>query len=104
MGRLPGGGDFKTRTYVARLWNAGLAIHGALSGGDFAVEWCGACREQRGNRFIGQTQARDARFTLREYVPPEHGATIYDYGQGVYPDVAERLRTARCCRSPAVSS
>jgi hypothetical protein len=79
----------KTRTYVARLWNAGLMIHLALDGADFAVEWCKTCNEYRGNHFLGQTQALDARFTLREYVPPEVD-DYYGLG-GVYPDVAERL-------------
>ena len=81
----------KTRTYTARMWNAGLMIHVELSGADFAVEWCPLCFETRGNRFMGQTQALDARFTLFEYGPPEDG---YD-GQGYYPSLAERLPDGR---------
>jgi hypothetical protein len=81
----------KTRTYTARMWNAGLMIHVELSGADFAVEWCSLCFETRGNRFTGQTQALDARFTLFEYGPPEDG---YD-GQGYYPSLAERLPDGR---------
>lgn len=81
----------RTRTYTARLWNAGLKIHAALSGGSFTSESCLQCTEPRGDRFLGQTQALDARFTLREYEPPEAGAGPWDFGQGVYPDVAERL-------------
>jgi hypothetical protein len=80
-----------TRTYTARLWNAGLKIHALLSGASFAAEPCSSCAEPRGNRFLGQTQALEARFTLGEYVPPEDGAGPWDIGVGVYPDVAERL-------------
>jgi hypothetical protein len=85
----------KTRTYTARMWNAGLMIHVELSGADFAVEWCPLCFETRGNRFMGQTQALDARFTLSEYGPPEDG---YDDGAaqwGYYPSLAERLPDGR---------
>jgi hypothetical protein len=81
----------RTRTYTARLWNAGLKIHVGLSGADFAVEWCDACAETRGNGFMGQTQALDARFTLLAYQPPQEGATIWDGDRGSFPNVAERL-------------
>lgn len=81
----------KTRTYTARMWNAGLGINVDLSGADFAVEWCPLCFETRGNRFMGQTQALDARFTLFEYGPPEDDATPYEGGLGYYPSLAERL-------------
>ena len=84
----------QTRTYTARIWNAGLKVHVQLADADFAVEWCPACNESRGDRFVGQHQVLDGRFTLTEYGPPEEGAGPWD-SQGTYPDVAERLPDGR---------
>ena len=75
----------RTRTYTAALWNSGLFINVQLSGANFAVQWCPICHEDRGNRFTGQTQALDARFTLNDYEAP------FDWNDGFYPNVVERL-------------
>ena len=75
----------RTRTYWARIWNAGAKVIVELDGADFALGWCPICQETRGHRFTGQPEALAARFTLDEYGPPILG---YD---GHYPNVVERL-------------
>jgi hypothetical protein len=80
----------KTRTYTARMWNAGLNIQVELSDATFVLDRClmsglTRCSAPTGNVFTGQTQARDARFTLVEYRP------AWDWNDGIYPDLAESL-------------
>lgn len=80
----------KARTYTARMWNAGLKIQVELSGASFALDRClmpgmTRCSAPTGNVFTGQTQARDARFTLVEYSP------AFDWNDGIYPDVVESI-------------
>ena len=92
-GSCEGGGSIpdaaRTRTYTARMWNAGLRIQAQLSGASFALGQClmlmERCAAPTGNVFTGQTQMRDARFTLVEYTPP------WDWNDGIYPDLAESI-------------
>ena len=88
------GGDLpeaaRSRTYSARMWNAGLKIQVELSGASFALAQClmpgmTRCAQPTGNVFTGQTQARDARFTLVGYSAP------YDWNDGIYPDLVELI-------------
>ena len=60
-----------------------------LDDAKFALQWCPICHETRGNRFTGQAEALDARFTLDEYSPP------FDWNDGVYPNVVEQLPDGR---------
>jgi hypothetical protein len=80
----------RTRTYTARMWNAGLQIQVELSGASFALGQClmpgmARCSAKTGNAFTGQTQARDARFTLVGYSP------AWDWNDGIYPDLVESI-------------
>ncbi len=93
-GRCDGGETFpeaaKARTYTARMWNAGLKIQVELSGASFTLDRClmpgmSRCQAPTGNVFSGQTQARDARFTLVEYRP------AFDWNDGIYPDLVESV-------------
>lgn len=79
----------KTRVYGARIWNAGAKVMVELDDANFALQWCPICHETRGNRFTGQAEALDARFTLDEYSPP------FDWNDGVYPNVVEQLPDGR---------
>jgi hypothetical protein len=92
-GSCEGGGSIpdavRTRTYTARMWNAGLRIQAQLSGASFALGQClmsmERCAAPTGNVFTGQTQARDARFTLVGYTP------AWDWNDGIYPDLVESI-------------
>jgi hypothetical protein len=79
----------RTRVYGARIWNAGAKVMVELDGANFALQWCPICHETRGNRFTGQAEVLDARFTLDQYSPPS------DWNDGVYPNVVEQLPDGR---------
>ena len=79
----------RTRVYGARIWNAGARVMVELDAANFALQFCPICGETRGNRFTGQAEVLDARFTLEDYAAP------FDWNAGVYPNVVERLPDGR---------
>ena len=79
----------RTRVYGARIWNAGAKVMVELDAANFALQYCPICGETRGNRFTGQAEVLDARFTLEDYAAP------FDWNAGVYPNVVERLPDGR---------
>ena len=79
----------RTRVYGARIWNAGAKVMVELDAANFALRYCPICGETRGNRFTGQAEVLDARFTLEEYAAP------FDWNAGVYPNVVEQLPDGR---------